>query len=60
MRWAEHVVGTKEKRNTYRVLVAKPEAKRLPSRPRYSWENNIKINKRKFMEVCGTDSSGSG
>jgi hypothetical protein len=36
--------GTKEKRNTYRILVGKPEGKRLPSRPRYSWENNMKTD----------------
>jgi len=34
----------KEKCNTYRVLVGKPEGKRLLSRPRHSWENNMKIN----------------
>jgi hypothetical protein len=36
--------GTKETRNTHRVLMGKPEGKRLLSRPRYCWENNIKIN----------------
>jgi len=44
MRWGQHVGGMKETRNTYRVLVGKPEGKRLLSRPRNSWENNMKIN----------------
>jgi hypothetical protein len=32
-----------EKRNAYRILVGKPEGKRPLGRPRYRWENNIKI-----------------
>jgi hypothetical protein len=28
MRWAEHVAGMRKKRNSYRVLVGKPEGKR--------------------------------
>jgi hypothetical protein len=55
MRWAQHVGGMKEKCNTYRVLVGKPERKRLLSRPRFTWENNMKIN---IQEGCGPDTSG--
>jgi hypothetical protein len=33
-----------EKRNAYRILVGKPELKRPLGRPRYRWENNIKID----------------
>jgi hypothetical protein len=29
MRWARHVARTDEKKNTYRILVAKPEEKRM-------------------------------
>jgi hypothetical protein len=29
MRWAGHVTRMKVKRNTYRILVGKPEGKRL-------------------------------
>jgi hypothetical protein len=43
MRWAQYVGGKKQKKIN-RVLVGKPEGKRLLSRPRYSWENNTKIN----------------
>jgi hypothetical protein len=34
MRWAEHVVRMEEGRGVYRVLVGKPEGKRLLGRPR--------------------------
>jgi hypothetical protein len=35
-----------EKRNAYRILVAKPEGKRPLGRPRLSWVDNIKIDLR--------------
>ena len=35
-------------RNAYRVLVGKPEGKRLLGRPRRRWEDNIKMD---FREV---------
>jgi hypothetical protein len=34
MRWAGHVARMGEKRNAYRILVGKPEGKRLLGRPR--------------------------
>jgi hypothetical protein len=40
-----------ERRGVYRVLVGKPEEKRLLETPRRRWEDNIKIN---LLEVeCG-------
>jgi hypothetical protein len=33
-----------EKRNIYRLLVRKPEAKRPLGRPRRSWMDNIKMD----------------
>ena len=40
-----------ERRGVYRVLVGKPEGKRPLGRPRYRWEDNIKMN---LQEVgCG-------
>jgi len=32
-----------EKTGIYRVLVGKPEGKRLPGRPMHRWEDNIKM-----------------
>jgi len=43
MRWAEHVVRMGEKRGLYRVLVGKPERKRLLGRARPRWDDNIKM-----------------
>jgi hypothetical protein len=33
-----------EKRNSYTILVGKPEGKRSLRRPRRTWVNNIKMN----------------
>jgi hypothetical protein len=38
MRWA----GQGEERNAYKVLVGKPEGKKLPGTPRCRWEDNIR------------------
>jgi hypothetical protein len=37
-----------EKRNAYRILVGKPEAKRPLGRPRRRWEDNIKMAPREI------------
>jgi hypothetical protein len=44
MRWAGHVARKGEKRNTYRLLVRKPEGKRPLGRPRCRWVDNIRID----------------
>jgi hypothetical protein len=44
MRWAGHVARMGEGRGVYRVLVGKPEGKRLLGRPRRRWEDNIKMD----------------
>jgi hypothetical protein len=41
MRWAGHVARMVEERGAHRVLVGKPEGKRLLGRPRRRWEDNI-------------------
>jgi hypothetical protein len=41
MRWAGHVARMWEKRNTYRLMVGKPEGKRPLGRPRCRWVDNI-------------------
>jgi hypothetical protein len=50
MRLAGHV-GMREKRNTYRLLVGKPERKRPLGKPRCRWMDNIKMD---ILEIgCG-------
>jgi hypothetical protein len=41
MRWAGHVARMGKKRNTYRLLVGKPEGRRPLGRPRRRWFDNI-------------------
>ena len=51
MRWAGHVACMGKGRGVYRVLVGKPEGRRLLGRPRHRWEDNIKMD---LQEVgCG-------
>ncbi|KAJ4450748.1 hypothetical protein ANN_02178 [Periplaneta americana] len=46
LRWAGHVACMGESRNTYRVLVGRPDGKSPLGRPRRRWEDNIKIDLR--------------
>jgi hypothetical protein len=46
MRWTWHEARTGERRNAYRILVGKPEGKRLLKRPRRRWVDNIKMDLR--------------
>jgi len=51
MRWAEHVARMGVGTGICRVLVGKPEGKRLLGRLRHRWEGNIKMD---LQEVgCG-------
>jgi hypothetical protein len=43
-----------ERKNAYRILMAKPEGKRPLGRPRCRWVDNIKIDLRE-RERCGID-----
>ena len=38
-----------QSRNSYRVLVGKPERKRHLGRPRHRWEDNIKMDLREMV-----------
>jgi hypothetical protein len=49
MRWAGHVARIGAKRNAYRILVGKPEGKRLLGRPRRKWVDNIKMDFREIV-----------
>jgi len=44
MRWAGHLACLEERRGVYRVLDGKPEGKRPLGRPRFRWEDNIKMD----------------
>jgi len=44
MRWARHVARMWESRDVYRVLVGKPEGKRLLGIPRCRWEDIIMMD----------------
>jgi hypothetical protein len=44
MRWTGHVARMGEKRNEYRLLVGKPEGKRLLGRPRRRWVGNVRMD----------------
>jgi hypothetical protein len=44
MRWVGRVARMGEKRNVYRLLVGKPEAKRPRGKPRSRWIDNIKMD----------------
>jgi len=44
MRWVGHIAGMGEERGVYRVLVGKPEGKRLLGRLRRRWEDNSKMD----------------
>ena len=44
MRWAGHVVRMGERRGVYRVLVGNPEGKSPLGKPRFRWEDNIKVD----------------
>jgi len=51
MRWAGHVARMGEEMGVYRVLVGKPEGRRLLGRPRRRWVDNIRMD---LQEVgCG-------
>jgi hypothetical protein len=52
MRWAGHMARMGEGRGVYRVLVGRPEGKRLLGRARRRWEDNIKMDLRE-IEIDG-------
>ena len=51
LRWAGHVARMEQSRNAYQVLVGKPEGKRPLGRPRRRWEDNIKIDLRRWSVI---------
>jgi hypothetical protein len=47
-------------RSVYRVLVGRPEGKKLLARPRRRWEDNINMDLREIGINRELDSAGSG
>jgi len=45
-RWTGHVAHIKVIMNLYKILVGKPERKRLLGRARHRWEDNIGVYRR--------------
>jgi hypothetical protein len=45
-RWAGHVASRRTKWKAYRILVGKPEGKRLLGRPRRTWDDKVKVDLR--------------
>jgi hypothetical protein len=60
MRWAGHAARMGTKRNAYRILVGKPEGKKLLGKPKHKCGHNIKLDLRDRMVWYGLDQSGSG
>ena len=61
IRWAGHVVRMRVRRDVFGVLMGNPEGKKPLGRPRYRWEDNIKMDI--YEVVCGgygLDRAGSG
>jgi hypothetical protein len=56
MRWAEQVISMGERRGVYRVLVVKPEGKKALGRPLLRWQDNIKMDLRKWDRTSWTGS----
>jgi hypothetical protein len=48
MRRAGHVAQMVKMRNAYNILVEKPEGKTELGRPRYRWEDNIRLDHREM------------
>jgi hypothetical protein len=52
LKWLGHVACMADKRNAYRILVRKPEGKRLLGRSRHGWDNDIKMYIRLLFCRC--------
>jgi len=48
MKWAGHAARIGDMRNLYKILVGKPEWKRPLGKARSRWENNNKMDLKRF------------
>jgi hypothetical protein len=60
LRWTGHVACMGEEMNVYKVLIGKPEGKRLLGRLSRRWENGIRMYLRETGWGCRMDPVGSG
>ena len=51
LRWAGHVARMRESRGAYRILVCKREGKRPLTRPRRGWEDSIKMDLKRGIDL---------
>jgi len=52
MKWARHVARMGEIRNSYKILVGKPEEERRLGRPRRRWDDNIRMDLKEIGWEC--------
>jgi hypothetical protein len=60
IRWAGHAECMGEIRNSFNILIGKPERKRLLRRSRRRWEDNIRRDLGNRLGSCWLDACGSG
>jgi hypothetical protein len=58
LRWTGHVAYMRKRRGAERVVVGKPEGRKLLGRPRHRWEVNIKMDLREVVWRYRLDRSG--
>ena len=51
MRWTGHVARTEEGRSAFKILTDTPTGKGPLGRPRRRWEENIRIDLKKYVSV---------
>jgi hypothetical protein len=52
MRWTGYVAHMGQMKNTYKIMVRKPEGKRPLGKPRCRWEDNIRMDLREIEWNC--------
>jgi hypothetical protein len=60
MSWAGYVTSMGEKKGAYRILVGRPEGRRIIWRPRHRGEDNIKMDLQEVGWGHELDRAGSG
>ena len=53
LNWAGHVARMEEGRSAFKILTSKPTGKRPLGRPRRRWEDNIRMDLKKWVSIRG-------